>query len=89
MPTSQNGVTNSVSRVGLQTAVMEAAIKIVCAGAAACELMLYDEDEFLLGKMKRRTHRFWTRKWQQERDDPNNMNTIHKLQLELLEVSPV
>lgn len=62
-------------------------MNIVCAGAATCELMLYGEDECLVGMMAKRTHRFWTRKWQQERDDADNMNTIHKLQLELLEVS--
>lgn len=83
-------VTTSVTaRAVLMEAVMEGVMKIVCAGAATCQMMIYEEDDLLQSKKKRRTHRFWTRKWQQERDDPNNTNTIHKLQLELLQVGVV
>lgn len=54
--------------------------------AASVVILLEDDDLGLIVK-PRRTPRFWQRPWLKEREDQTQMNTIMKLQNQLLKVS--
>lgn len=57
---------------------------ITSLAASAVALMVDGDMDFLL-KPKRR-HRFWQRSWLKDREDETQINTIMKLQNQLLKV---
>lgn len=57
------------------------------AAAVGCMMYMMDEEDMYMLSKKRRRHRFWTRTWFKARDDEHQINTMYKLQQELLQVS--
>lgn len=56
--------------------------------AAVCVIDVQDVDAYMQGKKKKkRTHKIWERPWLKSRNDAAQMNTVYKLQRELLQVS--
>lgn len=56
---------------------------MICAAAVGFAMFMVDDDEIEMGK---RRHKFWTRKWFLARNDDEQVNTMYKLQQELLQV---
>lgn len=54
--------------------------------AATSMFMMVEEEEVLGIYCDIREHRFWTRKWEQDRDKRDECNTMYKFQQELLQV---
>lgn len=63
----------------------EEEMMVVLAAGAACLIDAEDMDKWLKKKNKRQ-HRIWERPWLKSRNDPDQINTVYKLQQELLQV---
>lgn len=62
-------------------------VVIALAGLTAFLIDAEDVDYYLRRKLKKkRRHRFWQREWMKARNNPQQANTVYKLQQELLEV---
>lgn len=50
---------------------------------------MFEEEEAVAIMTDVREHRYWTKKWTQEREESSDCNTTYKLQQELLQVCRV